>query len=110
MFCPEMMILRGIGHRISYIGVPGKNDPQTKRWGGVLARSHGLVFSSAAGGAHWQIAIRCPSLPFPSVKVHQAAVLVRRFCFSMEVGGGGWHKALVVGSVSLWRRLLAPRL
>ena len=24
--------------------------------------------------------------------------------------GGGWHKALVVGSVSLWRRLLASRL
>ena len=24
-------------------------------------------------------------------------------------GGGGWHKALVVGSVSLWRRLLASR-
>ena len=23
---------------------------------------------------------------------------------------GGWHKALVVGSVSLWRRLLASRL
>ena len=23
--------------------------------------------------------------------------------------GGGWHKALVVGSVSLWRRLLASR-
>ena len=22
-------------------------------------------------------------------------------------GGGGWHKALVVSSVSLWRRLLA---
>ena len=22
-------------------------------------------------------------------------------------GGGGWHKALVVGSVSLWRRVLA---
>ena len=54
--------------------------------GGVLARSHGLVFSSAAGGAHWQIAIRCPSLPFPSVKVHQAAVLVRRFCFSLVAG------------------------
>ena len=44
------------------------------------------MFSSAAGGAHWQIAIRCPSLPFPSVKVHQAAVLVRRFCFSMVAG------------------------
>ena len=54
--------------------------------GGVLARSHGLVFSSAARGAHWPIAIRCPSLPFPSVKVHQAAVLVRRFCFSMVAG------------------------
>ena len=25
-------------------------------------------------------------------------------------GGGCWHKALVVGSVSLWRRLLASRL
>ena len=25
-------------------------------------------------------------------------------------GGRGWHKALVVGSVSLWRRLLASRL
>ena len=24
-------------------------------------------------------------------------------------GGGGWHKALVVSSVSLWRRLLASR-
>ena len=24
-------------------------------------------------------------------------------------GGGGWHKALVVGSGSLWRRLLASR-
>ena len=24
-------------------------------------------------------------------------------------GGGGWHKALVVGSVSLWRRLLVSR-
>ena len=24
-------------------------------------------------------------------------------------GRGGWHKALVVGSVSLWRRLLASR-
>ena len=25
-------------------------------------------------------------------------------------GGGGWHKVLVVGSVSMWRRLLASRL
>ena len=63
-----------------------RDSPDHLNRGGVLARSHGLVFSSAAGGAHWQIAIRCPSLPFPSVKVHQAAVLVRRFCFSMVAG------------------------
>ena len=29
--------------------------------------------------------------------------------FHLRGGGGGWHKALVVGSVSLWRRLLASR-
>ena len=29
---------------------------------------------------------------------------------AMGDGWGGWHKALVVGSVSLWRRLLASRL
>ena len=65
---------------------PWGGDPRHAWYEGVLARSHGLVFSFAAGGAHWQIAIRCPSLPFPSVKVHQAAVLVRRFCFSMVAG------------------------
>ena len=39
------------------------------------------------------------------------------FCNSLRddstgsaAGGGGWHKALVVGSVSLWRRLLASHL
>ena len=35
-------------------------------------------------------------------------------CIQMHLvnleGGGGWHKASVVGSVSLWRRLLASRL
>ena len=35
--------------------------------GGVCHVSHD-VFSSAAGGAYWPIAIRCPSLgPFPSI-------------------------------------------
>ena len=53
---------------------------------GVLTISHGLVFSFAAGGSHWPIAIRCPSLPFPLVKVHEATVLVRRFRFSMVTG------------------------
>ena len=56
---------------------------------GVWHVALGLLFPSAAGGAYWQIAIRCPSLPFPWVKVHQAAVLVRRFCFSMVAGHGG---------------------
>ena len=32
-----------------------------------MACRHGVLFSSAAGGAYWPIAIRCPSLgPFPS--------------------------------------------
>ena len=44
------------------------------------------MFLSAAGGTHLQVCIRCPSLPFPSVKVYQAAVLVRRFRFSMVAG------------------------
>ena len=87
--------------RSQQVNIPpsGAADAQMRIWGaggfamtpwcggrGVLARSHGIVFSFAAGGAHWQIAIRCPSLPFPSVKVHQAAVLVRRFSFSMVAG------------------------
>ena len=33
-----------------------------------------------------------------------------RWGTSAGLGGGGWHKALVVGSVSLWRCLLASRL
>ena len=68
--------------------------------GGVLARSHGLVFSSAAGGAHWQIAIRCPSLPFPSVKVHQGA--------GAGAGGEVCHKS---GLGTAWySRCPVPRL
>ena len=65
---------------------PWGGDPRHAWYEGVLARSHGTVFLSAAGGAHLLIAIRRPSLPFPSVKVHQAAVLVRRFRFSMVAG------------------------
>ena len=33
-----------------------------------MACRNGALFSSAAGGANWPIAIRCPSLgPFPSI-------------------------------------------
>ena len=46
----------------------------------------GLLFSFATVGAYWLIAIRHPSLPFPLMKVHQTAVLVRHFCFSMVAG------------------------
>ena len=93
----ELHVSRGVVSMLS--ARSARSTPQQPPWGGdprhawyegVLARSHGLVFSSAAGGAHWQIAIRCPSLPFPSVKVHQAAVLVRRFCS----GGGLGPKSL----------------
>ena len=35
---------------------------------GGLAGRHGVLFSSAAGGAYWLVAIRCPSLgPLPSI-------------------------------------------
>ena len=34
----------------------------------------------------------------------------KRFGFCLRWKGGVWHKALVVGSVSVWRRLLASRL
>ena len=50
-------------------------------WVGVLARSHGLVFSSAAGGAHWQIAM----------------------------GGGFGMTPWCDDLVCSWRRLLADR-
>ena len=35
-------------------------------------------------------------------------ITVIHVCY-LRGGGGGWPKALVVGSVSLWRRLLAFR-
>ena len=39
---------------------------------GGLACRLGVLFLSAAGGAHWPIAIRCPSLgPVPSIGAHQ---------------------------------------
>ena len=36
-----------------------------QREGGVWHVAIDLLFSSAAGGAYWPIAIGCPSLPFP---------------------------------------------
>ena len=54
-------------------------------WGGGLARSHGIVFSSAAGGAHWPIAIRCPSHPFPSVEWGGGA-LVKGYAVARATG------------------------
>ena len=54
--------------------MPATPPAGTKR--GVWHVALGVLFSSAAGGAYWPIAIRCPSLgPFPSI-------------------GGGSHQAL----------------
>jgi hypothetical protein len=56
----------------------------------------GVLFSSAAGGAYWPIAIRCPSLgPFPSIGggAHQPLTTLCPFLFSSLLpprGGGGW--------------------
>ena len=44
-----------------------KTKPHGPLWGG-WGGFGGVMISSAAGGAYWPIAIRCPSLePFPSV-------------------------------------------
>ena len=51
---------------------------------------------------------RHPSVT-PSTVVELHAAPFGEFFSSWSGGGGGWHKALVVGSVSLWRRLLASR-
>ena len=52
-----------------------------------------------------------PDLMVTKVAKTRAAVALTRAWSSQKIGGGGgWHKALVVGSVSLWRRLLASRL
>ena len=50
----------------------------------------------------------------PCTWVHQgmhriALGMVREISHAGRGGGGGWHKASVIGSVSLWRRLLASR-
>ena len=64
---------------------------------GELAQGLGIRLV-AFGGAYWPLA------PEPSDP------LWVRTCFGcVKGGGGGWHKALVVGSVGLWRRLLASR-
>ena len=48
--------------------LPGSPPPPSSMRRGVLACRHRVLFWSAAGGAHWPIAIRRPSLgPFPSV-------------------------------------------
>ena len=39
----------------------------------------------------------------------EGGVKAERVCQWGGGRGGGWHKALVVGSVRLWRRLLASR-
>ena len=41
--------------------------------------------------------------------LHVSAWLDSTAVFCVRGGGGGWHKALAVGSVGLWRRLLASR-
>ena len=51
-----------------------------------------------------------PNFTVPRVAEATPTVALTRALLSQGGGGGGWHKALVVGSVSLWRRLLASRL
>ena len=50
-----------------------------------------------------------PPTPFPWLVVPTEPLDLPCFASLRRGGGGGWHKALVVGSGSLWRRLLASR-
>ena len=56
-------------------------------------RRHCFAFSQSHGGEVWRV-----------LTTTNGVGNVTR-----GEGGGGWHKALVVGSVTLWRRLLASR-
>ena len=49
-------------------------------------------------------------VPLPSSRRERTGcVNAQRLLPRARGGGGVWHNALVVGSVSLWRRLLASR-
>ena len=61
----------------------------------------------------WEVPTRGPGVPAHRVSQSSGAGVRLWYC-ALSVcawggGGGGWHKALGVGSVSLWRRLLASR-
>ena len=60
--------------------------------------------AAAPTGLSPPCALPVPAWPIPT-SIHTLP-----FLWEVCGGGGGWHKALVVGSVSLWRRLLASRL
>ena len=75
-----------------------------KKWG-ELGRKLG-VGTSGMGADAWACA--CISLTSVGGTLPWAVKMVG--ARGGRGGGGGWHKALVVGSVSLWRRLLASRL
>ena len=47
------------------MGSTANGDTPQGNVGGFWHDAMGLLFSSAAGGAYWPIAIRCPALPFP---------------------------------------------
>ena len=80
--------------------VSGPNSVSHGGGGGVGTRPWWLALL-ACGGAYWPLAFE-PSAMTSRHPYYSTTVL--------RGGEGGWHKALVVGSVGLWRRLLASRL
>ena len=98
---PEVMAPAGAApHQPSPSAGPFPRGPRTAlgRWGVW----HDARVGCSVCGWRRQLAdrhLRCPALPFPRMKVHQAAVLVRRFCFAAQhrmhtdgrwVGGFKW--------------------
>ena len=94
--------------RVTYWVVLGSIMQCAGGGGGGVACRLGVLFASAAGGAYWPIAIRCPSLgPFPSIGggAHRPLTALcpsssSLSCLSLSAlcrGGGGWHKASVLG-------------
>ena len=113
----------GLGVR-SWAQPGGTNSGHTiggDRWGaepvevavpGTCREKHLVVFHSGEGGgdnetptAFLQCTV-CKGLVHCGRHQDRANVLAQP---CVRGGGGGWHKAWVVGSVSLWRRLLAFR-
>ena len=105
--CPQMLLLPPGVHPHAGAGDASRQAfPKTVKCGGdvgVAQWSWVPLLTKAAPLPRWRPlraqTSRAVAPPRPPCGVRRGA----------REGGGGWHKAWVVGSVGLWRRLLASR-